>query len=533
MLAAALRFWSLPDQPVLYFDSGQYLGEARFLSSAARVGGAALFSSGSGNPLERVVRAVDQGTEAHAPDNAKVGHAILLATSMLVFGTTAFSAVLVSAVAALGTVAATYAIGVLGWGRRVGIPAALMLAISGWHLTYSREAYAEADMVLFTTLAYLVYLHGLTPSPRAGFSGSLVWNGVLFGLAFACNTRAAYALLVLVPTEVLLWRLRGWARWAPTLRRGLALASGLVAPLIVIEGAYLATRFVAGGFGASAAWPDYAQQIAAYLQQHPLIIRFDQWPSFFTYLWFMDGALMLVLLLIGVVWTSVRPKRPADVLLLTALLMPVLLYSVYVAGAVRMRAFSLALPWVMLGAALGLNVVVSFVRRLAPAVNPAVLSSIVLVVLGVVAIPRTLDLVSAPNGMPSLVSYLGTHSASDVASTDGPILGFFIGEQHTNAKFRAAYINTPVDLSDLSRRYEFVAVEMQGYLFPNEVADRFLAAQPVFTAPHGNATWYLASLFENRGVGWGEWSDLLADWQRYRGAATELRLESLRALASQ
>lgn len=451
---------------------------------------------------------------------------------MLVFGTSALSAVLVSAVAGLGTVAATYAIGVAGWGRRVAILAALMLAISGWHLTYSREGYAESDMVLFATLALFIYLRRvLRPVPERLWP--LVWTGVLFGAAFACNTRAAYALLVLAPTELLLWRTRGWACWSSTLKRGLALATGFVAPLAVIEGAYLIARVVGRGFGATAGWPDYVQQIAAYWQQHPVIIRFDQWPSFITYLWFMDGAPVLALLLIGIISALFRPKRPADVLLLTALLMPVLLYSVYVAGAVRMRAFSLALPWVMLAAALGLDVVVSYARRIVPNVSTAILTAATLVVLGTLAIPRTLDLMSAPNGIPSLLGYFSTHGVSDVASTDGPVLSFFVGEQHTNAKFRAAYINGSQDLSELAGQYQYIAVEMQGYLFPNEVAERFLAARPVFAAAHGNSTWYLASLFENRGVRWGEWNDLLADWQRYRAAATELRLESLRELASQ
>src|SRR5207245_11223096 len=135
------------------------------------------------------------------------------------------------------------------------------------------------------------------------------------------------------------------------------------------------------------------------------------------------------------------------------------------------------------------------------------------------------------NGIPAVLSYLTQTGTTDVASTDGAILGFFVGEQHTNAKFRAAYINTPDDLIQLEQRYRVVAVEMQGYLFPNDVADRFLAAQPLLVVPHGSPTWYLASLLENRGVRWGEWDLLLADWHRYTNAATQLRVEDLHELA--
>ena len=145
--------------------------------------------------------------------------------------------------------------------------------------------------------------------------------------------------------------------------------------------------------------------------------------------------------------------------------------------------------------------------------------------------PRDSELMSAPNGVPSLLSYLNQSGVTDVASTDGAVLGFFVGEEHTNAKFRVAYINTPDDLTQLEQRYSVVAAEMQGYLFPNEVADRLLAAQPVFAAAHGSPTWYLASLLENRGVRWGEWDLLLADWRRYLPAATQLRVEDLHELA--
>jgi len=534
ILAAVLRLWGLADQPVLYFDSGQYLGEAQFLSSAARLAFGALVQPGAGaasaNPLERIVRAADTGTQAHAPDNAKVGHAILLAISMLIFGTSAFAAVLVSALAAIGTVAATYAIGALGWGRRIAIPAALLLAVSGWHLTYSREAYAEADMVLFATLAYLVYLRfGLAGNPER--LSALLGAGVLFGLAFACNTRAAYALLVVAPLELTAWRARGWRLWHPTLRRALALGLGFLAPVVLIEGAYLLARSLGRTFGAAVSWPDYAQQLAAYWQQHPVIIRVDQWPTFFVDLALLDGMPVLVLVLIGVAWALGRSKGPVDVLFLTALLAPVALYSVYVAGAVRMRAFSLALPWIMLAAALGLDALVLGVGALLRRRQQPLFLGVATAGLVVLALPRGIELMSAPNGVPAMLAYLDQAHETDIASTDGPILGFYVGEQHTNAKFRAAYINSPADLVDLAGQYRLLAVEMQGYLFPNEVAQRYVEVPPVFSAPHGSPTWYLASLLENRGVRWAEWDLLLADWQRYRVQATELRLEDLRELA--
>jgi hypothetical protein len=262
--------------------------------------------------------------------------------------------------------------------------------------------------------------------------------------------------------------------------------------------------------------------LAAYWQQHPVIIRADQWPTFFVDLALLDGIPVLMLLLAGVLTALVRPKRRQDVLLLTALLLPVALYSVYVAGAVRSRAFSLALPWVMLAAAVGLN---ALIRQRQQAFMAVATAALVLL-----ALPRDWEILSAPNGVPALLSYLNQTGVTDVASTDGAVLGFYVGEDHTNAKLRAAYINSLDDLAQLSQRYRFLAVDMQGYLFPNELAERYLEAQPVFTAPHGSSILFLASMLENRGVRWGEWDAFLEEWQHFRGAATELRLEDIRQL---
>src|SRR5438105_12815966 len=109
-LAAIVRLWGLGSQPIVYFDSGVYLGEGAFLASAAQRAATALVGQGPANPIERMALATEIGVDGHPPDIAKPGHAILLALSMLLFGKTALAGGLVSALAGIGTVAATYAI---------------------------------------------------------------------------------------------------------------------------------------------------------------------------------------------------------------------------------------------------------------------------------------------------------------------------------------------------------------------------------------------------------------------------------------
>lgn len=515
VLAAVVRLWGLGGQPVLYFDSGVYLGEGSFLASAAQRAAAAVSGPGSTNPVQRVALATQDGTAAHPPDIAKPGHAILLAISMLLLGKSVLAGALVSALAGIGTVAITYTIGLRGWGPRVAIPAAILLAVSGEHLVYSREPLVEADGLFFAMLAALVYLN-------AGTARGLVLAGLLWGVAFTCNNRLSY-----LPAVFFLAELATWPGWRGLIRRGLLVAAGLVTPLAVIEAAYLIARGIGRATSTRTDWLDYAQQLAAFTRMNPPDrVRFDEWPTFFVDLALMDGVGLLALLLVGIAvlaWrVGQRPWSRADLLLAGSLVLPVVLYSVYSTGEVRLRHFSLALPWVMLAAALGLQWLASRVGRFAPW---AVVGGTA--VLTFLAVPRIVALDSAPTGMPAVLEAIGNGQS---ASTNGPVLAFYIGEARTNARLREAFVNLPADLPALAATYPLLVVDMQASVFPGDLTHAYSHARPLLSVPNGNDAWYLADLLEHYGIVWGGWDDLLAKWQANRDAASQLRVYDLREL---
>ncbi|HYW89395.1 MAG TPA: glycosyltransferase family 39 protein [Chloroflexota bacterium] len=508
LLAALPRLWGLGSQPVLYFDSGAYLGEGAFLASVVQ-------RAASAPDLAAIPRVLEQGTDAHPPDIAKPGHAVLLAIAILLLGKTVLAGALVSALAGMGAVAATYAIGRAGWNRRVAVVAAVLLAISGQHLVYSREPLVEADGLLFATLGALVYL-------RAESYGGLVVAGALYGVAFACNNRLSYLPLVLGMVE-----LGCWPGWRRLVRRAFAVAGGLVAPLVVIQVAYLAARAIGRGAGVQTQWLDYVQQLATFSRMNPPDrLRFDEWPTYFVDVALMDGPLALALLLLGIVVLLARRRwSRADLLLAGSLLVPLVLYSVYSTGEVRMRHFSLALPWVMLAAALAVD---RLVRLLA--VRREAATALAVVVLVVLALPRTWALITAPSGMPAVLAYLQQRGVADVASTNGPVLSYFVGEARTNARLREAFVNTPADLDALAAQYDLLVVDMQAWVFPGELTQRYERAQPLLAVPNGNAAWYLGDVLEHDGVQWASWDRLLADLARGQQPASELRVYALRSL---
>ncbi len=511
-LAAVVRLWGLGGQPVVFFDSGVYLGEGAFLASVAQRAAAALASPDPPGPLERVALAVQTGTDAHPPDIAKPGHAVLLAISMLLLGKTPLAGALVSALAGIGTVAATFALGVLGWGLRAAIAASVLLAISGQHLVYSREPLVEADGLFLATAATLVYLRA--SSPRGLFFAGLLW-----GAAFTCNNRLSY-----LPAVLLIAELARWPGLAGFIRRGALVAGGFLAPLAAIEGMYLLARAAGRAAGARTDWVDYAQQLAAFSRMNPPDrVRFDEWPTYFVDLALMDGLGALVLLLGGIgalAWRlRRRPWSRPDLLLAGSLLVPLALYSVYSTGEVRLRHFSLALPWVMLAAAIGLQHVASLARRYE---NWALAGLLGLLTLA--ALPRIVALDSAPSGMPAILEAIGSGAA---ASTNAPVLAFFTGEERTNARLREAFVNVPSDLAPLAAKYPAMVVDMQAFVFPGELTETYARASPRVSVPNANAAWYLADLLEHYGSAWGGWTDLLAKWQANRDAASQLRIYAL------
>jgi len=508
LVAALPRLWGLGSQPVLYFDSGVYLGEGAFLASAVQ----RTLASGD---LASVPRVLEQGTDAHPPDIAKPAHAVLLALSMLLLGKTVLAGALVSAVAGIATVAATYALGSLDWNRRVAVAAAALLAISGQHLVYSREPLVEADGLLFATLGALVYL-------RSSSLRGLVLAGVLYGVAFACNNRLSY-----LPLSLAIVEMGCWPGLRPLLRRAFAVAAGFVAPLFVIEAAYLVARAVGRAAGARMEWLDYVQQLATFSRMNPPDrVRFDEWPTYFVDIALMDGPWVLALVLVGIAVLLLRKRwSRADLLLAGSLLVPLALYSVYSTGEVRMRHFSLALPWVMLAAALAVDRLVGLLPARRNLLTAA--GALALIVL---AIPRTVALATPPSGMPAVLGYLQQHAVTDVATTNGPVLSYFVGEAHTNARLREAFVNTPADLAALTGQYDLLVVDMQAWVFPGELTERYSRAQPLLAVPNGNATWYLADLLEHYGVQWGAWDDLLALLSRGQDPASELRVYALGSL---
>jgi hypothetical protein len=307
-----------------------------------------------------------------------------------------------------------------------------------------------------------------------------------------------------------------------------ALAAGVALPLVIIEGLFVLARQLAKLYGASALWMDYREQFFGFAQMNaPTRLRLDQWPTYPTDVFLMEGPALLVLVPLAIV-AVLRVRRPADRLLLAWLLVPLALYSVYTTGEVRMRHFSLALPWLMLGAALGLLWLAAWTRRWLGTRGQIVVTASLLALSAGPALASSLRFVAPPSGADPLLAYAAEHQIDRVAGINGPVMGYLMGHGRANGSGRGAFVLSYDDLRWLEgEEYEYLAVDAQLYLFPNALLTQIGEAQPIAAWPNGNAAYYLADILEHSGIGWGEWDRVLALQKRYADAATELRLYRL------
>jgi len=135
--------------------------------------------------------------------------------------------VMMAVVFGLGTIAVTYKLAGVLYGRRVATLAALVLAILPYHVLVSRQVMVDTAMTLFVVLALWLFAHGLeTPSPRAFVAGAIAAGAATLTKEVA----------VLLPAALVLF-LIGSGSWRVLPARALVYSVGFyaltVAPVLV------------------------------------------------------------------------------------------------------------------------------------------------------------------------------------------------------------------------------------------------------------------------------------------------------------
>lgn len=245
-VAALLRFPALPQTGILSVDEGRYVldGQSKMLDATVAVGiveGKLAERSGQREfLLDAYLPEARDLLERRTPFLPKVLFSYLIAAVMLVAGYNTWAGNAVEAVFGVAMVAAVYWLGTRWRNRRTGLIAAGILAMSCYHLYYSRNAYPQCTSAFFFLLA--LGLHHVWQEKSEGRLAGYGWIaavGAAAGLSFIANFQAGGALpaLAVLHFVVSLIAVDHFARLKRFVLGGIAMAGGFFAVLILAEAA--------------------------------------------------------------------------------------------------------------------------------------------------------------------------------------------------------------------------------------------------------------------------------------------------------
>lgn len=393
ILAAVLRFASLPSRGLIYWD------EAKFALEGIRVQ-SGLMALLSGTPSLGAGKAV--GT-------AKPAHALLIALIYSLVGIHDYAPLLLNAAASVLQVVVLYFLARLLFGPAVAIVSALLLAVSEYDVVYARSALSESDGNLFFLLGLLMLVRAIARGGRNIARTSLI-SGVLMGLAFTVN----YRLIVYMGVACLCVLVWSWHEFKAFPWRGLAFVPGF----LLLPIAWQAIGVIAASHGLTLFANELTGRRASYLAEVVYQLHEGkQAATHFTpviYLqWYVlrQGWIASLLLAAGLIQTG--RLRSAPWLVPAALV--VVPYAVYVFAPFNVpRNMVAALPFASILAAASLVRGVSAV--MAERSRPAVVAAAA-VILAAIGALSSWQLTSIRSGFVASARYVRTHDAGRALTT--------------------------------------------------------------------------------------------------------------------
>lgn len=244
-----LRLGGITEVGVRYDDEAAYVMDARLWHRCARL---MMDPAAIGATLEGDKKAVKQRMAALGIDfdlryrKPCQGYTFLGALMMFAVGDDPAALLALNALAGTLALVVVYELATLWLGRLIGLAAALILAVSPYHLVYCRTALADATASLFVLVGVLAWAVA-HQRPRVWSKAYLI-AGAALGYAAICHIRTAYVAPVLFLLEA--WQVvrstntapPAVGQAAPLSRRWLRLALGFAVPIVAIETCFWTAR---------------------------------------------------------------------------------------------------------------------------------------------------------------------------------------------------------------------------------------------------------------------------------------------------
>jgi len=478
-VAVVLRFYDVTDRGLFQSDEGYYL-------LAARTERAALdwaVKRGLGLTDESIREALlrDGGTN---PTAAKPGyHGLMVVTSILV-GMQDYTGLAVSAVSGALTIVVVFCIGKMLYDDLTGLTAAAFLAVSNYHVTFSRSGLPGTTSVFFVMLGFLFYLQSTRQARLA--NRWLFLAGFNIGYAFTCHYNLFYVPLVFGVFELVhCCKARALSsskdrERAVKVRRLFLFSLSMLCPLLFFEAIYRPAKMLiyALGMGDILAQTAFGQffsyfeqiwhQIGPVAQSGAVARDLLFYPRLVVY---FDGYLVLLLFLIGLV-VSLRNHRessPGEQIALSLFFVAVLFWTL-VSPLQFGRAFLLVTPLLALFSARGAVWLAG--RKRALALGLAVL------VMGY-GMYHALPTLHMRSGYREAIAYMQAHQGVKHISSVVTVSRTYVGV------WNAQHLVPLAEAQELyDQGFRYLLLDQDRYISRGELVERAGSLEPVFETAH-------------------------------------------------
>lgn len=182
--AAFFRLYHIQGQGFLFWDEGTYMNEAKFYTSVVHHLPFVIEQVRTGLNLDALQRMLD----GWPPSAAKPLHGIFIFIFSLFFGLHDYTGQLLSALFSLGFLILFFKMIAQYESLPVAFLSLFLLAVSPYHIMFSRSAFPEMDSAFFYLLSLWCYLSACGTDVQKPMR-KLFWCGVLFGVTLTTNFR--------------------------------------------------------------------------------------------------------------------------------------------------------------------------------------------------------------------------------------------------------------------------------------------------------------------------------------------------------
>lgn len=451
-VAAFLRFYHIQDKCFFFTDEAANSREAIFMKSIFIYTLESFFLKDTTD--KKRVTYISNNLNGLPLTNPKPGHASLIALfSVLTKGVRDYTASIMSATFGLATVVLIFFLGRSLYSTRVGILAAFLLSISGYHLLYSREGIAEVNTLFFFVLANIFYIQSIKDKYFSIWYLGLA--GFFIGVAYSCHYR-----WVLIPFFFYIYEFYFFFRKKPyftleNIKRYITLSLTMFLPFVIYESFYHLLLVLYRKANIVFPYRTYLELL------YDNIFRFGSTVSFNIqdiiahpyYLYKLEGIIVCILLLYSV-YKLIKNYMSFNFIILFQFFISLIFFGLYSADFPRF--FVIALPSIFLIISKGLDDYIKFNNKV---------FIIIIVAICVSAIPNIGSILNLNSGLRKAFYFLNKQKVVKHITTHEQVSLFYAKDSNYVKDIRN--IQNYNNLKDLyNEGYCYLLTDVQKYIPP-------------------------------------------------------------------